>query len=534
MVDVKLVYEIVQQQTDPTELTIRQEVDLNCTKVGETIQQHSTELDQLKDVVVQVVEEIEKKKSKEEESDDEDDMPLISYVKLKPSNDDVTPTKKKLLDNIKVSKSKDVREEDNKLDGASVIRRTREENIITNKQISKTLSPLFLQNMRSCGISSDWIMKRSTSYRKRYNASTVKRKTSTLDALIKDVSSKQIRSNRKLNFNDENVNLQRQRSISETPIFKHQNEDDEKKKEEEAVIATNEEAVITTKEEEEAVNATKEEAVITTKEEEEAVIATKEETPYDNVDETSKDASAQEFEVRPCKVVVKRVEVNENEQLEIAPPLTNKSKVSKKSLLNGKKKRTTKSKTSQENNDDDDDRLLITYVTPLKKEEKKNVDDSNNQIDHLKKLLRTSGIRLIVKKAELEQHPSIKDKIKYLKSLFEKAGYTGGLNMKECQRYREKCDGEKELADISERTTENIQGYVKAGRTLRKRNDSSPSLPVSSRKRKRILSDQESEDDDSNNGETKQKKKEVKIDLSLNENVQEKPVTQSDDVEQVL
>ncbi|CAF0752516.1 unnamed protein product [Didymodactylos carnosus] len=267
-----------------TELTTRQIRDLYCAKSGQTVERHSTEDNQLKEIVMKMVEEIQKDKSlQKEESDDEDNMPLISYIKLKPNNDDTTRTKKKSSSNIKVSK-------------------------------------------------------------------------------------------------------------------------------------------------------------------------------------------------------------------------VNNSKKEKKNVV--------------------------------KKEKKKNVDESNNQIDHLKKLLRASGIRLIVKNAELEQYVSKEEKTEYLKSLFEKAGYTGGLTIKECQRYKEQRDREKELADISAGTTENIQGYVKAGRTLRRRNSSTPSPPVSfSTKRKRLLTDQDSEDDDSNSYEKKSKLEETDINKSQNEleNVQQGRVAQSDD-----
>jgi hypothetical protein len=43
----------------------------------------------------------------------------------------------------------------------------------------------------------------------------------------------------------------------------------------------------------------------------------------------------------------------------------------------------------------------------------------------LKKLLRISGIRLMMKKSELDQFSSNKAKIDYLKSLFQAADFTG-------------------------------------------------------------------------------------------------------------
>ena len=79
---------------------------------------------------------------------------------------------------------------------------------------------------------------------------------------------------------------------------------------------------------------------------------------------------------------------------------------------------------------------------------KEKADPTQVRIDHLKKLLRTSGIRSTIKKTELEELPSDKARIKYLKSLFDTAGYTGSLSLKDCRRFREKRDSEKELMEI--------------------------------------------------------------------------------------
>jgi len=71
---------------------------------------------------------------------------------------------------------------------------------LTN-EISKPFSPLFLNNMKKFGVSSDWLSRRSNSLRQSaYSRSSVKSNTSQLDAMIKSASTKPIKSNRKLSF----------------------------------------------------------------------------------------------------------------------------------------------------------------------------------------------------------------------------------------------------------------------------------------------------------------------------------------------
>ncbi|CAF5210634.1 unnamed protein product, partial [Rotaria magnacalcarata] len=67
--------------------------------------------------------------------------------------------------------------------------------------ITKPFSPLFLNNMKKFGVSTDWLAKRSNIVRQSaYSLSSVKSNTSKLDAMIKSASAKPIRSNRKLSF----------------------------------------------------------------------------------------------------------------------------------------------------------------------------------------------------------------------------------------------------------------------------------------------------------------------------------------------
>ena len=73
--------------------------------------------------------------------------------------------------------------------------------------ITKPFSPLFLNNMKKFGVSTDWLAKRSNSVRhSSYSRSSIKSNTNQLDAMIKSASAKPIRSSRKLSFIDTNNN----------------------------------------------------------------------------------------------------------------------------------------------------------------------------------------------------------------------------------------------------------------------------------------------------------------------------------------
>lgn len=84
-----------------------------------------------------------------------------------------------------------------------------------------------------------------------------------------------------------------------------------------------------------------------------------------------------------------------------------------------RKKRTTKSIEKVEQTPNEDEK---------KSSDTKDTNDRTQfRIDHLKKLLRLSGIRQVMKKSELEPFSSNKAKIAYLKSLFDTAGFTGEI-----------------------------------------------------------------------------------------------------------
>jgi hypothetical protein len=78
-----------------------------------------------------------------------------------------------------------------------------------------------------------------------------------------------------------------------------------------------------------------------------------------------------------------------------------------------------------------------TTKKSLEKEDTAEQDDTKkpiqknpaqSRIEHLKKLLRISGIRLLIKKTELDELSSNKAKIDYLKSFFDTAGFTGEIS----------------------------------------------------------------------------------------------------------
>ena len=148
-----------------------------------------------------------------------------------------------------------------------------------------------------------------------------------------------------------------------------------------------------------------------------------------------------------------------------SPVVEEEKKKKKKKRISKKKPAVTETKpespveTKEEQEEEEEDESAPTITsdpvatktaeTSKKTSKKKeNSDPLQARIENLKKLLRTSGIRLMIKKTELEELPSDKARIKYLKSLFDTAGFTGSLSLKDCRKFREKRDGEKELIEI--------------------------------------------------------------------------------------
>jgi len=97
------------------------------------------------------------------------------------------------------------------------------------------------------------------------------------------------------------------------------------------------------------------------------------------------------------------------------------------------KKRSSKKKDKDEqavndikqSSDEKEQATTTTENTEKSSKKKDNDDKAQSRIEHLKKLLRISGVRLMIKKTELDELPSTKAKINYLKSLFDAAGFTG-------------------------------------------------------------------------------------------------------------
>ncbi|CAF3798770.1 unnamed protein product [Rotaria sp. Silwood1] len=144
---------------------------------------------------------------------------------------------------------------------------------------------------------------------------------------------------------------------------------------------------------------------------------------------------------------------------------------------------------------DKDKQTTTNDDTKKSSQRKSKSDQAQARIEHLKKLLRISGIRFIIKKNELDEFRSNKAKIDYLKSLFDKAGYTGNLSIKECGKFRKKRDTEKELLEIQANAV-HVKGHMKGGRTLRGEGRNTNEIDTST-KRKRTASS-EIEDDEQN------------------------------------
>jgi hypothetical protein len=80
---------------------------------------------------------------------------------------------------------------------------------------------------------------------------------------------------------------------------------------------------------------------------------------------------------------------------------------------------------SKEPSEKDEQTTTNTVETKKPSQKKDKNELAELRIDHLKKLLRIAGIRLIFKKAELDELPSNEARIKYLKGFFGAAGFTG-------------------------------------------------------------------------------------------------------------
>lgn len=361
MVNVTLIETILREQDDPGSSTTRQIRDLYNGRSGdEPIQQHTDEDKEFQRILMKTLELF----AGPEES--------ISYtVKLKDADENRTPTVKK-RSIIKLSKENSTQSESDEALSDT-------EKVPTSSSSTKPFSPLFLNNMKKFGVSTDWLTKRSNSAKQSsYSRSSIKSNTSQLDAMIKSASTKPIKSSRKLSF---------------VPPAKSDVDVEEKEN-----------------------------------------IETPRATAYDL-------SSGSE---------------NENE--------------------------------NEESTDSKDFALRIPRVDmkDKKKSSPKIDDEKKSQIEHLKKLLRASGIRLIVRKADLDAYSTDEEKIGYLESLLKSEGLSGKSTLKTCEKFREKRATEKELVEIRANVVD-VKGHVKAGRTLRGQGrQSEPPISISiSTKRKR-------------------------------------------------
>ena len=150
---------------------------------------------------------------------DDEETPISYTVKLKDSVENITPAVKRRSIIKLPSKRRPalndqsncpyLLSEENKSQSESDDASSDSEKIPTASSITidKPFSPLFLNNMKKFGVSTDWLAKRSNSARhSSYSRSSIKSNTSKLDAMIKSASAKPIRSNRKLSFIEDNNN----------------------------------------------------------------------------------------------------------------------------------------------------------------------------------------------------------------------------------------------------------------------------------------------------------------------------------------
>lgn len=252
-----------------------------------------------------------------------------------------------------------------------------------------------------------------------------------------------------------------------------------------------------------------------------------EEVEQDEKDDSSS-PSSNGFSLRIPRVSMKKKNrkrvssSSSNEDSEPEKTETKKKRISKKKPAVVETKPESPVEKEKVEEEDEDEPVPTNTPEASKKtwKKKENGDPLQARIENLKKLLRTSGIRLMIKKTELEELPSDKARIKYLKSLFDTAGFTGSLSLKDCRKFREKRDSEKELMEIQASAIDVkgsanfssislskvdcllLLGHVKGGRTLRGQGRMADESDSTTSKRKRAASTEvednvvSSEDDD--------------------------------------
>jgi hypothetical protein len=145
----------------------------------------------------------------------------------------------------------------------------------------------------------------------------------------------------------------------------------------------------------------------------------------DDDDEDDLSPRSKEFSLRIPRV---NLPAEENKRLNTSSSSLSNDEAKKQKTKPKKKRRSKKEKVPIDatQKDNDEQTTATTTEEPKKSIQKKDkTDQEQSRIDHLKKLLRISGIRLMIKKTELDELASHKAKINYLKSFFDNAGFTG-------------------------------------------------------------------------------------------------------------
>ncbi|CAF0804068.1 unnamed protein product [Rotaria sordida] len=472
MVNVDLVEIILREQDNPGCSTTRQIRDIYNNRSGEDpIIQNSDEDKEFQSILLKSIQTLPMADDDNDDDDDDDEDKPISYtVKLKDSDESSTPTIKR---RSIIKLPKEIKEQSESDETSSDSEKPSTTSSIT---ITKPFSPLFLNNMKKFGVTTDWLAKRSNLLRQStYSRSSVESNTSQLDAMIKRASAKPIKSNRKLSFVETTTPTKTEIDKENTDPLTE-------------------------------INDTKEESNEITK-------TSQEPTPYDlnsDIDENKENENENEkdddssptskvFSLRIPRVNLsdeKNKRSNsvssddETKQEKIKPKKKRKSKKETTATTNTKKNSSPKQDKDEQTTTNDDTKNLSQKTSKNEK--------GQSRIEHLKKLLRISGIRFIIKNTELDELRSNKARINYLKSLFDKAGFTGSLAIKECEKFRKKRDAEKELLEIQANSV-NVKGHIKGGRTLRGEGRNTNEFDMSNKRKRTASSEIEDNEQKSNN-----------------------------------
>ncbi|CAF3830411.1 unnamed protein product [Rotaria sordida] len=473
MVNVGLVEIILREQDNPGCSTTRQIRDIYNNRSGEDpIIQNSDQDKEFQSILLKSIQTLPMADDDNDDDDDDDEDKPISYtVKLKDSDESSTPTIKR---RSIIKLPKEIKEQSESDETSSDSEKPSTTSSIT---ITKPFSPLFLNNMKKFGVTTDWLAKRSNLLRQStYSRSSVESNTSQLDAMIKRASAKPIKSNRKLSFVETTTPTKTEIDKENTDPLTE-------------------------------INDTKEESNEITK-------TSQEPTPYDlnsDIDENKENENENEkdddssptskvFSLRIPRVNLSD-EKNKRSSSVSSDDETKQEKIKPKRKRKSKKETTTTTTNTKKNSspkqDKDEQTTTNDDTKNLSQKTSKN-EKGQSRIEHLKKLLRISGIRFIIKNTELDELRSNKARINYLKSLFDKAGFTGSLAIKECEKFRKKRDAEKELLEIQANSV-NVKGHIKGGRTLRGEGRNTNEFDMNNKRKRTASSEIEDNEQKSNN-----------------------------------